>query len=82
MIILYLGLLGLLAFIMGVAVLGLWLRKHPATVNAEKPSRIIHFLFFAGLVTPGLVSVFYPGLTTVFDRTLHQTKPSTLDYVA
>ena len=63
MVVLYLGLLGLLAFIMGGWILGLWLRKHPSKVNAEKSSRIMHFLFFAGLGTPFLISVFYPGLT-------------------
>ena len=63
MAILYLDLLGFLAFTLGVAVLGWWLRKHPSKPNAEKASRIAHFLFFAGLVGPGLVSVFYPGLT-------------------
>jgi len=45
MIVLYLGLAGLLAFIMGAAILGLWLRKHPSKANAEKSSRIMHFLF-------------------------------------
>jgi len=63
MVVLYLGLLGFLAFIMGVGILGLWLRKHPSKVNAEKSSRIMHFLFFAGLGTPLLISIFYPGLT-------------------
>jgi protein-S-isoprenylcysteine O-methyltransferase Ste14 len=63
MVILYLGLLGLLAFVLGVAVLGLWLRGHPSKVNAEKSSRMMHFLFYAGLVAPGLVTIFYPGLT-------------------
>jgi len=63
MVVLYLGLLGLVAFIMSVWILGLWLRKHPSKVNAEKSSRIMHFLFFAGLGTPFLISVFYPGLT-------------------
>ena len=63
MVVLYLGLLGLLAFIMGVVILGLWLRRHPSKVNAEKSSRIVHFLFFAGLGTPILISIFYPGLT-------------------
>ncbi|HET9909354.1 MAG TPA: methyltransferase [Anaerolineales bacterium] len=62
MIVLYLGLVGLLAFIMGAGVLGLWLRKHPSKPNAERSSRIMHFLFFAGLGTPFLVSLFYPGL--------------------
>ena len=63
MVVLYLGLLGFLAFIMGVGILGLWLRRHPSKVNAEKSSRIMHFLFFAGLGTPLLISIFYPGLT-------------------
>jgi len=63
MVVLYLGLLGFLAFIMGVVILGSWLRKHPSKINAEKSSRIMHFLFFAGLGTPLLISIFYPGLT-------------------
>jgi protein-S-isoprenylcysteine O-methyltransferase Ste14 len=63
MIVLYLGLVGLLAFIMGAGILGFWLRKHRSTANAEKSSRIMHFLFFAGLGTPFLISLFYPGLT-------------------
>ena len=63
MVVLYLGLLGLLAFIMGGSILGLWLRRHPSKANAEKSSRIMHFLFFAGLGTPILISIFYPGLT-------------------
>ena len=63
MTVLFLGLLGFLAFILGVGILGLWLRKHPSKVNAEKSSRIMHFLFFAGLGTPLLISIFYPGLT-------------------
>ncbi len=63
MIVFYLVLLGLLIFVIGVIVLGLWLRRHPSKVNAEKSSRIMHFLFFAGLGTPLFVSLFYPGLT-------------------
>lgn len=63
MIVLYLGLFGLLIFILGVGILGIWLRKHPSKVSAEKSSRIMHFLFFAALGTPFLVSIFYPGLT-------------------
>lgn len=63
MIVLYLGLVGLLAFIMGAGILGFWLRKHPSKTNAEKSSRIMHFLFFAGLGTPFLIGIFYPGLT-------------------
>jgi protein-S-isoprenylcysteine O-methyltransferase Ste14 len=61
--VLYLGLLGLLAFSIGVGILGFWLRKHPSKANAERSSRIMHLLFFAGLGTPLLISIFYPGLT-------------------
>lgn len=63
MVVLYLGLLGLLAFVVGAGILGLWLRRHPSKDNAERSSRIMHFLFFAGLGTPLLISIFYPGLT-------------------
>ncbi len=63
MIVLYLGIFGLLAFTFGVGVLGLRLRNHPSKENAEKSSRGMHFLFFAGLVTPGLIGIFYPGPT-------------------
>ncbi len=63
MIVLYFGLIGLLAFAFGVGVLGLWLRKNPSKVNAEKSSRMMHFLFFAGLVMPPILSFFYPGIT-------------------
>ena len=63
MVVLYLGLLGFVAFIMGVGILGLWLRRHPSKANAEKSSRIMHFLFFAGLGAPLVLSIFYPGLT-------------------
>ena len=63
MFILYLGLAGLLAFALGAGVLGVWLRKNPSKENAEKSSRVMHFLFFAGLVAPGTVILFYPGLT-------------------
>jgi protein-S-isoprenylcysteine O-methyltransferase Ste14 len=61
--VLYLGLLGLIFFVLGVVILGLWLRKNPSQVNAEKSSRVLHFLFFACLGTPFLVGFFYPGLT-------------------
>ncbi len=61
MIALYLGLLGLLAFLLGVVISGIWLRRHPSKDNAEKSSRIIHFLFFAGLGVPIVVAFFFPG---------------------
>jgi protein-S-isoprenylcysteine O-methyltransferase Ste14 len=63
MVVLYLGLLGFAAFIIGVGILGIWLRRHPSKANAETSSRIVHFLFFAGLGTPIAISIFYPGLT-------------------
>lgn len=62
MIVLYLILAGLLVFVIGVWVSGLWLRKHSTKLNAEKSSRIVHFLFFAGFGTPALIAIFYPGL--------------------
>ena len=65
MVVLYLVFLGFLAFALGVGILGFWLRKHPSKVNAEKSSRIMHFLFFAGLVTPSLISIFYPSITHI-----------------
>jgi len=74
MIVLYLGLVGLLAFVMGAGILGFWLRKHPSKANAEKSSRIMHFLFFAGLGTPFLISLFYPGLTHL-DELIGGLKP-------
>jgi protein-S-isoprenylcysteine O-methyltransferase Ste14 len=58
-----LGFLGLLAFTMGIIILGFWLRKHPSKENAEKSSRVMHFLFFAGLGVPFLISIFSPGLS-------------------
>ena len=59
----YLILAGLLFFAVGVGVLGGWLRRHRSKVNAEKSSRVMHFLFFAGMGVPLLIGVFYPGLT-------------------
>ena len=63
MLALYLGLVGLFTFVFGVGILGLLLRKHSSKENAEKYSRIAHFLFFAALGIPFVVWVFYPGLT-------------------
>jgi protein-S-isoprenylcysteine O-methyltransferase Ste14 len=63
----YLILIGLLLFALGVGVLGVWLRRHPSKENAEKSSRVMHFLFFAGLGAPIFMGVFYPGLTN-FDE--------------
>jgi protein-S-isoprenylcysteine O-methyltransferase Ste14 len=65
MITIYLGATGLLAFILGTGILGIRLRNQPSQVNAEKFSRIMHFLFFAGLGMPFLISIFYPGITNL-----------------
>jgi len=63
MLILYLALLGIVAFTLGVWITGAWLRQYPSKVNAEKSSRIVHFLFFAGLGAPFLISIFNPGFS-------------------
>lgn len=63
MVTLYLAGLGLFIFVAGVGILGLQLRRSPSKENAERYSRIAHFLFFAALGTPGLIWLFYPGLT-------------------
>jgi protein-S-isoprenylcysteine O-methyltransferase Ste14 len=57
-----LGLLGLIAFVLGSIILGVWLRKNPPPEAATRASRIMHFLFFAGLGAPFLVATVYPGL--------------------
>ena len=62
MIALYLGLVGLVVFILGTVILGLRLRRFPTRENGEKLSRMIHFLFFTCLGTPFVVAFFYPGL--------------------
>ncbi len=54
-------LVGLFSFVSGSGVLGTWLRRNPSKANAEKSSRILQFLFFAGLVAPSAV-VWLPGL--------------------
>ena len=63
MMVLFLALVGLITFTLGAGILGVWLRKNPSKTNAEKSSRIMHFLFFAGLGAPVFVSLFYPGIT-------------------
>jgi len=63
MFILYLALLGLSVFALGVWITGSWLRQHPSKGNAEKTSRVVHSLFFAGLGAPFLIGIFRPGFT-------------------
>jgi protein-S-isoprenylcysteine O-methyltransferase Ste14 len=62
-------LIGSVAMAIGAVVLGVWLRRNPSKENAEKSSRIMHFLFFTGQIFPPLVGLFYPGYTN-FDRLL------------
>lgn len=59
----YLGLLGLVVFTGGVAVLGVWVRRRPVKPVAERASRIAHFLFFTCLGLPILIALFHPGLS-------------------
>ncbi len=59
----YYVIIGLVAFFAGTLILGAWLRKNRTKYNAEKSSRIMHFLFFAGMVAPSIIGMFYPGLT-------------------
>jgi protein-S-isoprenylcysteine O-methyltransferase Ste14 len=59
----YYVLIGIAAFFIASLVLGAWLRAHRTKADAEKSSRAMHFFFFAGLVAPPLIAIFYPGLT-------------------
>jgi len=65
MFVLYLGFGCLLVFTLGAGILGIQLRRIPEKSNAEKFSRIMHFLYFACLGTPFVISLFYPGLTNL-----------------
>jgi len=64
-----LQLLGWLTFMMATIALGAWLRRNPSKRSAERTSRILHFLFWMGVVPPAGFGVFYPGLTR-FDKVL------------
>jgi protein-S-isoprenylcysteine O-methyltransferase Ste14 len=65
----YYVLIGIVTFFIAALVLGLWLRAHRTKENAERSSRVMHFFFFAGLVAPPIVGIFYPGLAR-FDALL------------
>lgn len=67
MLTIYYVVIGIVSFFITALFLGMWLRAHRTKADAEKSSRIMHFLFFAGMVTPPIVGVFYPGLTH-FDK--------------
>ncbi len=53
---------GWLAFVIGTLVLGVALRRNPSQEFAENTSRMVHFLYFAGVVFPGVLAIFHPGL--------------------
>jgi len=55
--------LGWLAFLVYTILVGTWLRRNPCKRNAERTSRILHFLFWAGVAPPMGLGVFYPGLS-------------------
>lgn len=68
----YYVIIGIVVFFIAALVLGFWLRAHRSQENAERSSRVMHFFFFAGLVAPPLIAIFYPGLTH-FDALLGLT---------
>jgi protein-S-isoprenylcysteine O-methyltransferase Ste14 len=53
---------GWLAFLTATTILGFWLRKHPGKTNAERACKILHFIFWAGIVPPAALGVVHPGL--------------------
>ena len=65
----YLGIVCVIAFAASAWILGTWLRKNPSKENAERSSRVMHFLFFTAFGAPFYVGLFYPGLTH-FDEVL------------
>ena len=69
MAIIVLQVLGSTSFLIGTIVLGAYLRQHPTRQAAEKTSRISHGLYWLGLVLPGTIGIFYPGLAN-FDQIL------------
>jgi protein-S-isoprenylcysteine O-methyltransferase Ste14 len=64
-----LQMLGWLAFLAGTLILGAWLRSNPGKRRAETISRILHLLFWMGVVPAAGLGAVYPGLTG-FDQEL------------
>jgi protein-S-isoprenylcysteine O-methyltransferase Ste14 len=64
-----LQMLAWLTFLTGTIALGACLRRHPGKRSAEITSRILHFLFWLGIVPAAGLGFVYPGLTH-FDREL------------
>lgn len=65
MVVLVCQLAGLASFLAASVVLGLALRRSASVTRAEALSRISHLFFWAGLVLPWTVGVFYPGGETL-----------------
>lgn len=61
--------LGVVVFLAGSIWLGLRIRRAQTRPAAERASRVSHALFWTCLLGPGLVGLFYPGLTH-YDRLL------------
>jgi protein-S-isoprenylcysteine O-methyltransferase Ste14 len=61
MVIVVLQMLAWLAFLAGTLTLGAWLRRNPSKSSAERASRVLHFLFWMGVVPPAAIGFFYPG---------------------
>jgi protein-S-isoprenylcysteine O-methyltransferase Ste14 len=55
-------LVGVVAFCVGVLILGLCLRQHPSANAARRMSPVSHFLFHAGLSVPMVWGLFWPGI--------------------
>jgi protein-S-isoprenylcysteine O-methyltransferase Ste14 len=63
MAVIMLQIMGWVAFVGATLLIGSWLRQHRDKATAEWTSRVMQGLFFAGLVIPGALGVFYPGYT-------------------
>jgi protein-S-isoprenylcysteine O-methyltransferase Ste14 len=82
MLTIYWIILGSVALAVGAGVLGVWLRNHPSQENAEKSSRVMHFLFFGGQVAPPIVGLFNPGFKYLDDLVGLQPLPWRLFFLA
>jgi protein-S-isoprenylcysteine O-methyltransferase Ste14 len=61
MAVIMLQILGWGAFVGGTLLIGSWLRQHRDKATAERTSRVMQGLFFAGLVIPAGLGLLYPG---------------------
>ncbi|MFN7981494.1 MAG: hypothetical protein U0Q11_06520, partial [Vicinamibacterales bacterium] len=75
MAVVWLVLVGILAFAVASVACGLWLRRHPAKSHAERASRGLHFLFFALLNVLPLAVFISPGIFTLDEAGLPPLRP-------